>query len=413
MIRILFLLLVLFASDVSALTFVLSASGNPHNAQTYSTLAACWTDVLGGINDHGCASQPVVDESTTITYILTKPHYSSSSCTTIAKDRCFWSRSDGFCQSTGVTEFAYNVLAPGYLVMGFPSCPSGTSECLDAYNAGDVVCGITESTWNHCLYHVNSVKTLLVSNGKSCYIGVETAQACQDTLSDICAEKCEQYGYDSDGCPEDACTTDPEGLTCLNQCSFHNWEDCPDFGTSSSSSSSSSSTSTSSGSSSSSASSSSSSTSTSTSSGSSGGGSGGSGYSPGSGDASANCNAPPSCTSGDLDDVTCAVLLQQWYSMCYLQASDIDVDTSGDIYQPVESQSIDISQGGDLVSGIVNQTSDYSDSCPASEVVDLSFTSFVFSYQNMCDLASALKPFVIAAATVLCFVILFRAILGA
>lgn len=153
-------------------------------------------------------------------------HYTNSTCATptFADVFCTWDRgpncsADGYGAGTDV--FA---LDEGFenVTGNFHASDHGRSFCVEPDNGG-----------TGCRFEVECV-------GGEC--GAEyTGQACNDNaqagvdcledngLSTACAETCEAQGYESIYCPTNACEGEGPGtfsLDCLNQCTFHDWEQC-------------------------------------------------------------------------------------------------------------------------------------------------------------------------------------------
>jgi hypothetical protein len=116
---------------------------------------------------------------------------------------------------------------------------------------------------------------------------------------------------------------------------------------------------------------------------------------------SKDCQQPPQCSG---DPIDCAALNQQWLTMCKIENSE---DQLNEYESSVASDNATNSDGlytwfatgneTDLMDGLSNFTnqSGAGGSCPADETINLSFGSYTFSYQPLCDVAEFLKPLLI------------------
>ncbi len=112
--------------------------------------------------------------------------------------------------------------------------------------------------------------------------------------------------------------------------------------------------------------------------------------------AKSDCDTPPSC---DGDQLQCAIFLQNWYNMCHYQTLNDNLDLDQDGMQPLldDVEEIDIS---DDINDVLNQSHQFTASCPADRVIDLSFVSLTFSYSFICNYASILGNLVLLFAGV-------------
>lgn len=194
---------------------------------TYSTFGAC-ANVLSTPPGGGCVSdQGCTTDQDSVQCLWRR--YPNATCSggTFSNTQCTFDRGnncsvDGYGAGTGV-------FGPdeGLEVLGnYHPNDIGKSFCVPQ-SGGGTGCRF-EVTADSC---PDPVECGAEYTGQACSNDPEAQKACSqfNGLSTDCAETCELQGYSSIYCPTNACEGGGPGnwsLDCLNQCTFHNWEQC-------------------------------------------------------------------------------------------------------------------------------------------------------------------------------------------
>lgn len=153
--------------------------------------------------------------------------YPNAGCTggSFSVRTCSWDRGnncsvDGYGGGTGV--FTPDEGLP--LLGAFTPSDVGRSFCISPDNGG-TGCRF------EVLTNLGGGEYEVEYTGQACHNDPEAQQACAefDGLSTSCAETCQAQEYASIYCPTNACEGGGPGewsLDCLNQCTFHDWEQC-------------------------------------------------------------------------------------------------------------------------------------------------------------------------------------------